>query len=87
MNVVTYQLIRLSPTRNATIDPIPRNIPNGICVCMSLSRLPTIFGRSVPGALLVAAAIVLYSAAILYVWLNYAQHAFEWLPYNNYFWA
>lgn len=54
---------------------------------MALSRLPTIFGRSVPGALLVAATLVLYSAAILFVWLNYAQHAFEWLPYRNYFWA
>ena len=54
---------------------------------MVLSRLPRVFGRSVPEALLVAAALVLYSAAILFVWLNYAQHAFEWLPYNNYLWT
>ena len=53
---------------------------------MTLSRMPTIFGRTVPQALLVTAALVLYSAAILFVWLNFAQHAFEWLPYNNYLW-
>lgn len=31
--------------------------------------------------------LVLYSASILFVWLNYPQHAFEWLPYKNYVWA
>jgi uncharacterized protein involved in exopolysaccharide biosynthesis len=59
----------------------------GVASIMAFSRLPTIFGRSVPGAALVAAGLVLYSAVILFVWLNYAQHAFEWLPYRNYFWA
>lgn len=43
---------------------------------MALSRMPTIFGRTVPGALPVTAP-PLYSAAILFVWLNYAKHAFE----------
>ena len=51
-----------------------------------LSSGQKIFGRTVPQALLVTAALVLYSAAILFVWLNFAQHAFEWLPYNNYLW-
>jgi hypothetical protein len=54
---------------------------------MVLSRVPTIFGRSVPGVLLIAALLVLYSATIAFVWLNYAQHASQWLPYRNYFWA
>jgi hypothetical protein len=30
------------------------------------------------------AAVVLYSSAVLFVWLNYAINAFAWIPYQNY---
>ncbi len=31
-------------------------------------------------------AVIVYSAAILYVWLNYAQYSFTWIPYDSYLW-
>jgi hypothetical protein len=27
---------------------------------------------------------VLYTGAVLFIWLNYAVHAESWLPYQNY---
>ena len=55
---------------------------------MVLSRVPTIFGRTVPGS--AAEWPQPWSCIvplIAFVWLNYAQHASQWLPYRNYFWA
>lgn len=34
-----------------------------------------------------AIGVVLYSASVLYVWMNYADHAFAWLPYQFYPWV
>jgi len=31
-------------------------------------------------------AVIAYSAAILYVWLNYAANAEAWVPYDSYLW-
>lgn len=52
-----------------------------------LSRMPYVFGRTEGARLAMTAAIMVYSAAILFVWLNYAQHSNYWLPYKNYFWS
>ena len=48
-----------------------------------LGRLPWAFGP--PGALrqLMFAGVILYSAAIQFVWLNYATHAEVWIPYET----
>lgn len=54
---------------------------------MVLSRAPSIFARSGRESLALVMALILYSAIILYVWLNHAQHADAWLPYNNYLWS
>ena len=49
-----------------------------------LSRLPIAFSKGgKPDALLVF-LVIAYSAAIMYVWLNYATHAEYWLPYQAY---
>jgi hypothetical protein len=31
-------------------------------------------------------AVILYSFAVLFVWLNYAVHSSSWLPYQLYPW-
>jgi hypothetical protein len=47
------------------------------------ARLPYLLqGRLDPG--LLKAGIVAGYALVLYVWLNYADHAYFWLPYQNY---
>jgi hypothetical protein len=45
-----------------------------------ISRLPIAFRSPILGRALVAA----YSAAVLFVWLNYADNASAWLPYKHY---
>jgi hypothetical protein len=54
-----------------------------------LARLPTVFrGRGQSNGQ-VALLVIAYSAAIQFVWLNYANNAAYWLPYQLYplFWA
>ena len=49
-----------------------------------LSRFPNAFSKSGrPNAFLVL-MVIAYSAAIMYVWLNFAAHAEYWLPYQTY---
>jgi hypothetical protein len=52
-----------------------------------LSRLPAYFAKSNAEKIGLTALVVAYSAVIQFVWLNYAQHADYWLPYNNYIWS
>lgn len=51
------------------------------------SRVPIVFTQPVqpvqPSQAL-RFAVVLYSAAVLFVWLNYAVNAGSWVPYRNY---
>jgi len=49
-----------------------------------LSRLPDAIGK--PNGLnsLLVKGVVAYSAAVLFVWLFFADHAFAWLPYQFY---
>ena len=49
-----------------------------------LGRLPYIFSDSHRGGRVVVLAIILYSASIQYVWLNYATHARLWVPFKVY---
>ncbi|MGZ0018246.1 EpsG family protein [Nitrosomonas sp. wSCUT-2] len=52
-----------------------------------LSRLPNAIGD--PNGLnsLLVTGVVAYSAAVLFVWLFFATHAYAWLPYNNLAWS
>lgn len=52
-----------------------------------LSRLPNAIGS--PNGLnsLLVTGVVAYSAAVLFVWLVFAAHAYAWLPYNNWVWS
>lgn len=51
------------------------------------SRIGYCFGLVRRGWLMWTAAVVLYCAAVLFVWLNYAVNAWGWLPYQNYLFA
>jgi hypothetical protein len=48
------------------------------------ARIGYCFGLIRRGWLMWTTAIVVYSAAVLFVWLNYAINSFAWIPYGNY---
>jgi EpsG family len=48
------------------------------------ARIGYSFGLLRRGWLMWTTAVVLYSAAVQFTWLNYADNAFAWLPYRNY---
>lgn len=48
------------------------------------SRVPDTFARSAEGASLLSIGMIAYSAAVLFVWLNFASNAEAWLPYQFY---
>lgn len=45
-------------------------------------RLPLVMGRTLEGARLVSYGAVVYYAAAMFVWLNFASNARNWLPYK-----
>lgn len=49
-----------------------------------LSRLPEAFPDTGRGVSLVAVGVIAYSAAVQFVWLNFAANADGWLPYQFY---
>jgi len=48
------------------------------------SRIGYCFGFVRRGWLMWTTAVIIYSAAVMFVWLNYAVNAFAWIPYKNY---
>ena len=48
------------------------------------ARLPDVLrrGRSIRMWVI---AVAVYYAAVLLLWLNFATHAFAWVPYNSWF--
>jgi hypothetical protein len=51
------------------------------------SRVPIVLGRAGRRNPLWVTAVVSYSAAVLFVWLFFAVHAYAWLPYQFYPWV
>lgn len=51
---------------------------------MVLSRIPDSFAKNELRARELSLLVIVYSAATLFVWLNFATHAEYWLPYQNY---
>lgn len=47
------------------------------------SHSPEIWGRRPETRALLVLAVVAYYALVHFVWLNFASHAFAWLPYRN----
>lgn len=48
------------------------------------SYLPGAFGRSRASSMLVVIAVVFYYFVVQFTWLNFASHAYHWLPYRFY---
>ena len=49
---------------------------------MSFAYLPDAIGRSDRLNQLIVAAILVYYAAVMFVWLNFGAHSEYWLPYR-----
>ncbi len=47
-----------------------------------LSRVPMVFAGGNRRSVFLVTGVILYSAAIQFVWLNYAAHARDWIPYQ-----
>jgi len=47
-------------------------------------HVPDILGRMVGHKTFWIAAVLLYYAAVLFVWLNFASHSGAWIPYRFY---
>lgn len=52
-----------------------------------LSRLPDVLGKPGFKNAFWVSSVVLYSAAVLFVWLIFAIHSYAWLPYQFYPWV
>lgn len=48
-----------------------------------LSRLPGLFAKSDGSSLLQTFFVIIYSATVQFIWLNYANHAKYWQPYRT----
>lgn len=79
--LVFVVLLAVSPSSTAVDRVALYWIPLQLFV---LSRLPDAIGK--PNGLngLLVKGVVAYSAAVLFVWLFFADHAFAWLPYQFY---
>lgn len=51
---------------------------------MVFACLPEVFGRNSAGCVGIVVCILLYYAAVEFVWLNYAVNAGAWIPYRFY---
>jgi hypothetical protein len=47
-----------------------------------LGRLPLVFARTMDDYKMLAAGVVLYSVAVMLVWLNFSPDASDWVPYH-----
>lgn len=72
-------LLYLSPSSTAVDRMALYFIPLQIFV---LGRLPLAWSRSTHSYRVLVIAVILYSAAVLFVWLNFAAHSQYWLPYR-----
>ncbi len=77
-------LLQVSPSSTAVDRVALYWIPLQLFV---LSRLPNALGRPDKASPGWVYGVVGYSAAVLFVWLFYAQTAFAWLPYQFYPWV
>lgn len=74
-------LLFISPSSTAVDRMALYLIPIQIFV---LSRLPDAFPTTTRGVNPVMLAVILYSAAVQFVWLNFAAHSRAWVPYQSY---
>jgi len=49
-----------------------------------LARVPLVFSGNVNASVALKVSVIIYSAAIQFTWLNYADNSRAWVPYKNY---
>jgi hypothetical protein len=49
-----------------------------------LSRAPSVFSAKQLGSISLKACVIAYSLIVQFTWLNYADNARAWIPYDNY---
>lgn len=75
-------LLFVSPSSSTAVDRMALYfIPIQLFV---LSRLPEAFPAKAKGVSLVTWVVIAYSAAVQFVWLNFAANASAWVPYQFY---
>ncbi len=79
--LLTMPLLMVSPSSTAVDRLALYWIPIQLFVW---SRLPLALARFPSEFRLLTACVILYSMAVLLVWLLFAHHAFAWLPYRFY---
>ena len=72
-------LLYVSPSSTAVDRMALYIIPIQLLV---LGRLPLALARTRADYKLLAAGVVVYSAAVMFVWLNFAVDASAWVPYS-----
>jgi hypothetical protein len=72
-------LLYISPSSTAVDRMALYIIPLQLLV---LGRLPLALARTRDAFILFAAGVVVYSAAVMFVWLNFAVDASDWVPYS-----
>jgi EamA domain-containing membrane protein RarD len=72
-------LLYVSPSSTAVDRMALYIIPIQLLV---LGRLPLVFGQTMADYKMVAAGVIVYSAAVMFVWLNFADGASYWVPYS-----
>ena len=72
-------LLYVSPSSTAVDRMALYIIPIQLLV---LGRLPLALARTRADYKLLAAGVVVYSAAVMFVWLNFAADASDWVPYS-----
>ena len=72
-------LLYVSPSSTAVDRMALYIIPIQLLV---LGRLPFALARTRTDYSLVAAGVVVYSVAVMFVWLNFAANAGDWVPYR-----
>jgi len=77
-------LLAVSPSSTAVDRVALYWIPLQLFV---LSRLPNVLGKRDGRNAVWVRAVVVYSAAVLFVWLFFATYAVYWLPYQFYPWV
>ena len=77
-------LLWISPSSTAVDRVALYWIPLQIVIWL---HFPDVFGRKGKRNPIWVMSVVTYSAAVLFVWLFFASHAFAWLPYRFYPWV
>ena len=82
--VVFVALLWVSPSSTAVDRVALYWIPLQLFVW---SRLPDAMGHAASKSTGWVYAVVVYSATVHFVWLFFAIHAEDWLPYQSYLWV